>query len=61
VLYGNSFSDLFFSTGMHEHFVELFRARAMPQRLNLVLDHLPDGTRYFIWQIYEPLLGEVTP
>ncbi len=59
VLFGNSFSDLYTSAGLHTRFTVLHRTGSAPERLGPLLMNLPPGTRWFIWQFFEPNLREI--
>jgi SGNH hydrolase-like domain, acetyltransferase AlgX len=56
VLFGNSFSDLFWSIGLQRYFCFIRRARDPLSRFKLFYDTMPAGTRYFIFEYYEPWL-----
>jgi acetyltransferase AlgX (SGNH hydrolase-like protein) len=58
VLFGNSFSDMWWYVGLHRYFCFIRRARNPISRLKLFFDDIPPGTKYFIFQYYEP--GVVT-
>ena len=53
IVYGNSFSDPFWSCGMHEHFKSIYRARNLAGRLPLMLANMPPNTRFFVFQYFE--------
>jgi SGNH hydrolase-like domain, acetyltransferase AlgX len=59
VLFGNSFSDFYLSAGMFLYFDDLYRGWGTGKELDLVLPSLPVGTRYFIYQFWEPLVGDL--
>jgi SGNH hydrolase-like domain, acetyltransferase AlgX len=60
VLFGNSFSDLYWSLGLQRYFCFIRRAREPVSRFKLFYDAIPADTRYFILEYYEPwLLHEV--
>jgi hypothetical protein len=59
VLFGNSFSDHFMSAGMFLYFEDLYRGWGTGEELDLVLPSLPAGTRYFIYQFWEPVVGDL--
>jgi hypothetical protein len=54
VLFGNSFSDFFWYVGLHRYFCFIRRARNPISRFKLFFDAIPQGTKYFIFQYYEP-------
>jgi hypothetical protein len=54
VLFGNSFSDMLWYVGLHRYFCFIRRARNPISRLKLFYDTIPPGTKYFIFQYYEP-------
>ncbi|WP_421994026.1 alginate O-acetyltransferase AlgX-related protein [Reyranella sp.] len=61
VLWGNSFADLYSAVGLHRYFCSFRRfhiqnSRIAFDRLALLLDSVPPGTKYFIYQYYAPLL-----
>jgi hypothetical protein len=59
VQFGNSFSDHFLSAGMFLYFDDLYSARGTGEELDLVLPSLPPGTRYFVYQFFEPLTRDL--
>jgi hypothetical protein len=50
VLFGNSFSDLYWALGMHRYFCFIRRARNPISRFQAFYDTMPAGTKYFIFQ-----------
>jgi hypothetical protein len=56
VLFGNSFSDLYWALGLQRYFCFIRRAREPISRFKLFYDTIPAGTKYFILQYYEPWL-----
>jgi SGNH hydrolase-like domain, acetyltransferase AlgX len=59
-LFGNSFSDLYWALGLQRYFCFIRRARDPFSRFKLFYDTMPAGTKYFIFEYYEPwLAGEV--
>ena len=61
VLLGVSFVDLYPTLGLHRYFCSFRRldplnSRAAVDRLALSLESVPDGTKYFIYQYYAPLI-----
>lgn len=59
VLFGNSFSDRFVSAGIFLYFKDFYRGWGTGKELDLVLPNLPPHTRYFIFQFFEPLMGDL--
>ena len=57
VLYGNSFSDLYWAVGLQRYFCFIRRAREPVSRFKLFYDTVPAGTKYFILEYYEPWLS----
>jgi hypothetical protein len=60
VMWGNSFSDLYVTLGLHRYFCS-YRRLSIPiggrmafNRFALFLDSIPHGTKYFIYQYYAP-------
>ena len=58
VLFGNSFSDLYWTLGLHRYFCFIRRARDPVSRFKLFYDTMPADTKYFIFEYYEPWLVE---
>jgi SGNH hydrolase-like domain, acetyltransferase AlgX len=59
-LFGNSFSDLYWALGLQRYFCFIRRARDPLSRFQSFYDTMPAGTKYFIFEYYEPwLAGEV--
>jgi hypothetical protein len=56
VLFGNSFSDFYWSLGLQRYFCFIRRARDPITRLTLFYETMPADTKYFIFQYYEPTL-----
>ncbi len=56
VLFGNSFSDLYWAMGLHRYFCASRRARNPISRFKPFYDSIPEGTKYFIFQYYVPWL-----
>jgi hypothetical protein len=56
VLFGNSFSDLYWALGLQRYFCFIRRARDPISRFKLFYDTMPAGTKYFIFEYYEPWL-----
>ena len=61
VLFGNSFSDMLWYVGLHRYFCFIRRARNPVSRLRLFYDTIPPGTKYFIFQYYEPWMVRDAP
>jgi hypothetical protein len=59
VLFGNSFSDPYWELGLHRYFCFIRRARNPIGRFTTFFETMPPGTKYFIFQYYEPWLTEV--
>jgi alginate O-acetyltransferase complex protein AlgJ len=59
VLFGNSYSDLYWALGLQRYFCFIRRARDPVSRFKLFYDTMPAGTKYFIFQYYEPYLPDV--
>jgi hypothetical protein len=57
VLFGNSFSDLYWALGLQRYFCFIRRARDPVSRFKLFYDTMPAGTKYFIFEYYEPWLA----
>ena len=57
VLFGNSFSDLYWALGLQRYFCFIRRAREPISRFKLFYDTMPAGTKYFILEYYEPWLA----
>jgi hypothetical protein len=50
VLFGNSFSDPYWTVGLHRYFCFIRRSRTPIGRLPAFVDAIPPGTKYFIFQ-----------
>ena len=61
VLYGNSFSNNYWNVGLHRYFCFTRRAYQMINRLPAVVGTLPPGTKYVIYQYYDPYLPGSAP
>lgn len=57
VLFGNSFSDMYFNVGLQTYFTEFYRARNYARRFDISLRLLPPGTKYVVYQYFAPFLG----
>ncbi len=55
-LFGDSFSDSYWSLGLQNYFCFLRRARTPEERLLAYVDDIPPGTKYFIFQFLDPYL-----
>jgi len=60
-LFGNSFSDLYWSLGLQRYFCKLRRARTPTFRLGPYLEHLPPATKYVILQYLASYLPKESP
>lgn len=58
VLFGNSFSDTYWTDGLHRYFCSIRRAREPLSRLKLFVETMPADTKYFIYEYYEPWLTD---
>ncbi|MGA8400668.1 MAG: hypothetical protein WB697_12320 [Stellaceae bacterium] len=56
VLFGNSFSDLYWALGLHRYFCFIRRARNPISRFKLFYETIPEGTKYFIFEFIFPWL-----
>ena len=61
VLFGNSFSDAYWSLGLQRYFCFIRRARDPISRFTLFYQTMPSDTKYFIFQYYEPWLRIYVP
>ena len=61
VLFGNSFSDYYWTLGLHRYFCFIRRARNPISRFKSFYETMPAETKYFIFQFYEPWLVLDTP
>ena len=57
VLFGNSFSDLYWALGLQRYFCFIRRARDPISRFKLFYDTMPADTKYFIFEYYVPWLS----
>ena len=53
VMFGDSFLDHYRAAGTQSYLSATYRARNNDRNLSAVLTHLPDGTRYFVFQFLE--------
>jgi hypothetical protein len=58
-LFGNSFSDPYWSLGLHRYFCFIRRAREPISRFQAFFETMPAGTKYFIFEYYMPWLTDV--
>lgn len=61
MLFGNSFSDLYWTLGLQRYFCFIRRARDPISRFQAFYETMPAETKYFIFQYYEPWLVLDTP
>jgi hypothetical protein len=65
LLYGDSFSDLWWALGMHKYFCSIRRSRNKSDndnnRFRQYVAEIPAGTRYFIFQIQAPSVVGLAP
>jgi hypothetical protein len=54
VLFGNSFLDWYIALGVYSNFKDVYRARGVSNEIGPVLGAIPPGTRYFVYQFWEP-------
>ena len=59
VLYGNSFVDYYLQAGFYFQFGEVYRIRNNRIPVEAVLEKLPGGTRYFVFQFLEVYLDDL--
>jgi hypothetical protein len=58
VLFGNSFSDLYWGLGLQRYFCFIRRARDPVSRFKAFYETMPADTKYFIFEYYEPALPD---
>jgi hypothetical protein len=58
VLFGNSFSDLYWALGLQRYFCFVRRARDPMSRFKAFYETMPADTKYFIFEYYEPSLPD---
>jgi alginate O-acetyltransferase complex protein AlgJ len=58
VLFGNSFSDLYWALGLQRYFCFIRRARDPISRFKTFYETMPADTKYFIFEYYEPWLPD---
>jgi hypothetical protein len=56
VLFGSSFVDRYVTLGAYTNFKDVYRVRGTSDRLGEALRAIPPGTRYFVYQFWEPHL-----
>jgi hypothetical protein len=61
VLFGNSFSDLYWGLGFHRYFCFIRRARDPMSRFKLFYQTMPAGTKYMIYEFVSFWLPETSP
>jgi alginate O-acetyltransferase complex protein AlgJ len=61
VLFGNSFSDLYWQLGLQHYFCFIRRVRDPISRFKLFYETIPEGTKYFIFQFWIPWLPDDAP
>jgi hypothetical protein len=61
VLFGDSFSDLYWVLGLHRYFCFIQRARNPMDRFKRLYKEMPEGTKYFIYEYYLPHLPTNAP
>ena len=61
VIFGNSFSDYYWSLGLHRYFCFIRRARNPIGRFSLFFETMPAATKYFIFEYYLPWVGQDAP
>ena len=59
MLFGNSFSDNYWTLGLQRYFCFLRRARNPISRFKAFFDAIPSETKYVIFQYYAPHVAEV--
>jgi hypothetical protein len=61
VVFGNSFSDHYWTLGLHRYFCFIRRSRTPISRLPAFVDATPPGTKYFIFQYLAAYLPDDGP
>jgi hypothetical protein len=56
VLFGNSFSDLYWALGLQRYFCFIRRARDPVSRFKAFYETMPADTKYFVFEYYQPWL-----
>lgn len=59
VLFGDSFLDHYRPAGIQSYLSAAYRARNNDQNLSTVLTHLPNGTRYFVFEFLEQWVNAI--
>lgn len=59
VMFGDSFLDHYRPAGIQSYLSAAYRARNNDQNLSTVLTHLPDGTRYFVFEFLEQWVNAI--
>ncbi|MCX7366998.1 MAG: hypothetical protein NTV97_35005 [Alphaproteobacteria bacterium] len=57
VLFGSSFLDWFVTLGAFSNFRDVYRMRGTSNAIGVALQAIPPGTRYFVYQFWEPDIG----
>jgi hypothetical protein len=58
-MFGDSFLDHYRPAGTQSYLSAAYRARNNDQNLSTVLTHLPDGTRYFVFEFLEQWVNAI--
>jgi hypothetical protein len=61
LLYGDSFTDNYWTVGLHRYFSFVRRAYQMTSRLPASIGTLPPGTKYVVYQYFDPYLTASAP
>jgi hypothetical protein len=56
VLFGSSFLDRYLLVGAYSYFKDIYRVRGTSNQIGQALRAIPPGTRYFVFEFYEPHL-----
>lgn len=54
VLFGSSFLDWMVTLGVYSNFKDVYRMRGKSEAIGTALEAIPPGTRYFVYQFWEP-------
>jgi hypothetical protein len=54
LLFGSSFLDRFLMIGAYSNFNDVYRVRGTSDEIGAALKAIPPGTRYFVYQFWEP-------
>jgi hypothetical protein len=57
VLFGSSFLDRLLLIGAYSYFKDVYRVRGTSDQIGQALQAIPPGTRYFVFQFWEPHLA----